>query len=155
MRRAYPTNFVTYSGRTHNMGLRAALLAMAGALAMSSAIACVFSAPIPSAHGQELLSPSDWLEKLDRDHNKMVSPAGHVHARGRVQAVDMERPGSITILVDAIESADKTIRMPAMEMPFHVTNRRMLQGLRAGDVIDFEAARLKNAVMITSIRKVY
>ena len=155
MRRAYPTNFVTYSGRTHNMGLRAALLAMAGALAMSSAIACVFSAPIPSAHGQELLSPSDWLEKLDRDHNKMVSPAGRVHARGRVQAVDMERPGSITILVDAIESADKTIRMPAMEMPFHVTNRRLLQGLRAGDVIDFEAARLKNAVMITSIRKVY
>jgi len=100
------------------------------------------------------LTPSDWLDKLDRDH-RMVSPAGHVRARGRVLDVDMERPGSITILVDAIESADKTIRMPAMEMPFHVTNRRMLQGLRAGDVIDFEAARLKNAVMITSIRKAY
>jgi Cu/Ag efflux protein CusF len=136
------------------MSLQAARLAMAGALAMFSATVWVVSTPIPSAHGQELLTGGNWLEKLDRDHKKMVSPAGHVHARGRVQAVDMERPGSITILVDAIESADKTIRMPAMEMPFHVTNRRMLQGLRAGDVIDFEAARLKNAVMITNIRKV-
>lgn len=149
-------NFAICSGnKVHNMGLQAARLAVAGALAMSSATVGVVSTPIPSAHGQELLSPSDWLEKLDRDHNKMVSPAGHVHARGRVQTVDMERPGSITILVDAIESADKTIRMPAMEMPFHVTSRRLLQGLRAGDVIDFEAARLKNAVMITGIRKVY
>lgn len=141
--------------KVHNMGLRAALLALAGALAISSAIVCVVSTPIHAAHGQELLSPSDWLEKLDREHNRMVSPAGHVYARGRVQAVDMDRPGAITILVDAMESADKTIRMPAMEMPFHVTNRRMLRGLRAGDVIDFGAARLKNAVMIISIRKVH
>lgn len=137
------------------MGLQAARLALAAALAMSSAIVSVVSTPVPSAYAQELLTPSDWLKKLDRDHNKMVSPAGHVHGRGRVQALDMERPGSITVLIDAIESADKTIRMPAMEMPFHVTNPHMLQGLRAGDVIDFEAARLKNAVMITSIRKVY
>jgi Cu/Ag efflux protein CusF len=128
---------------------------MAGALAMSSAIVCVVLTPIPAAHSQELLSAGDWLDKLDRDHNMMVSPAGHVHARGRVLDVEIERPGSIIILVDAIESADKTIRMPAMEMPFHVTNRRMLQGLRTGDVIDFEAARLKNAVMITRIRKAY
>lgn len=149
-------NFATFSrNKVHNMGLRAARLAMAGALAMTSAIVCVVSTPIPSAHSQELLTPGDWLHKLDRDHNKLVSPAGHVHARGRVLAVDIERPGSITILIDAVESADKTIRMPAMEMPFHVTNRRMLQRLRPGDVVDFEAARLKTAVMITSIRKAY
>ena len=128
---------------------------MAVALAMSSAMVCVILTPIPAAHGQELLSPGDWLDKLDREHNKLVSPAGRVHARGRVLDVDIERPGSITILIDAVESADKTIRMPAMEMPFHVTNRRMLQGLRRGDVVDFEAARLKNAVMITGIQKAY
>jgi Cu/Ag efflux protein CusF len=122
---------------------------------MSPAIVCVVLTPILPAHGQEVLTPSDWLDRLDRDHNKLVSPAGHVHARGRVQAVDIQRPGSITILIDAVESADRTIRMPAMEMPFHVTNRRMLHGLRVGDVVDFEAARLKNAVMITSIRKAY
>jgi Cu/Ag efflux protein CusF len=144
-----------FRNKVHNMGLQAARLAMAGVLAMSSAMVCVILTPIPAAHGQELLSPGDWLDKLDREHNKLVSPAGHVHARGRVLDVDMERPGSITILIDAVESADKTIRMPAMEMPFHVTNRRMLQGLRPGDVIDFEAARLKTAVMITRIRKAY
>lgn len=135
--------------------VRAARVAVAGAVFMSAAIVCVVATPILSAHGQELLTPSGWLDKLDRDHNNLVSSAGHVHARGRVQAVDVQRPGSITIRIDALESADRTIRMPAMEMPFHVTNRRMLQGLRVGDVIDFEAARLKNAVMITNIRKAY
>jgi len=40
-----------------------------------------------------------------------------------------------------------------MEMLFHVTNRRMLKGLRPGDLMEFEAARLRNAVMITNIRK--
>lgn len=136
-----------------HLGLQAPALVVA--VAMSAAIVCVVLTPMLSAHGQELLTPSGWLDKLDRDHDHLVSPAGHVHARGRVQAIDIQRPGSITILIDAVESADRTIRMPAMEMPFHVTNRRMLQGLRAGDVIDFEAARLKNAVMITNVRKAY
>ena len=144
-----------FRNKVPNLGLQASRLAVLGAVAMSAAIICVVLAPIVSAHSQEVLTPSDWLHKLDRDHNILVSPAGHVHARGWVQAVDVQRPGSITVLIDAIESADGTIRMPAMEMPFHVTNRRMLQGLRAGDVIDFEAARLKNAVMITNIRKAY
>ena len=139
----------------YSLGLQAARLAVAGAVATSPAVVYVVLMPILAARSQELLTPSDWLDKLDRDHNKLVSPAGHVHARGRVQAVDTQRPGSITILNDAIESADRTIRMPAVEMPFHVTNRRMLQGLRAGDIVDFEAARLKNAVMITSIRKAH
>jgi len=136
-----------------NLGLKATRLAMAGAVATSAV--CVALTPILPARSEALLTPSDWLEKLDRDHNKLVSPAGHVHARGRVQAVDTQRPGSITILIDAVESADRTIRMFAMEMPFHVTNRRMLQGLRPGDIVDFEAARLRNAVMITSIRKAH
>lgn len=146
-------NFAARFRNKAHLGLQVALLAVA--VAMSAAIVCVVLTPILSAHGQELLTPSGWLDKLDRDHNHLVSPAGHVQARGRVQVVDIQRPGSITILIDAVESADRTIRMPAMEMPFHVTNRRMLQGLRAGDVVDFEAARLKNAVMITNIRKAH
>jgi Cu/Ag efflux protein CusF len=43
--------------------------------------------------------------------------------------------------------------MQAMEMPFHVTNRRMLRDLRPGDFVQFEVARLRNAVMITNIRR--
>lgn len=99
-------------------------------------------------------TPSEWMDKLDREHKQLVSPSGHVHARGQVQAIDMG-PGaaSVTILTEDMKSADGSIRMPAMEMPFHVTNRRMLKGLRPGDFVEFEAARLKNAVMITDIRK--
>lgn len=108
-----------------------------------------------SAVGQVLTpSPSEWLEKLDREHNQLVSPAGHVHARGQVRAVDPGPGGtSVTILVEPMESADGSIRMQAMEMPFHVTNRRMLKGLRPGDAVEFEATRLKSAVMVTNIRK--
>jgi len=104
-------------------------------------------------NGQELTRPSEWLDKLDREHNQLVSRAGHVHARGQVQAIDVDA-AAVTVLSDEIESPDKSIWMPAMRMVFHVTNRRMLKGLRPGDAVEFEAARLRNAVMITNIRKV-
>ena len=96
------------------------------------------------------------MDKLDREHNYLVSRSGHAHARGRVLAVDMG-PGaaSVTIMTEEMISADGSIRMQAMEMPFHVTNSRMLNGLRPGDLVEFEAARLRNAVMITNIRKAH
>jgi len=108
---------------------------------------------IAPTNGQELTTPSAWLDKLDREHNHLISRAGHVHARGQVQAVDAG-PGTVTILSEEMQSPDKSIWMPAMRMVFHVTNRRMLKGLRSGDAVEFEAARLRNAVMITNIRKV-
>ncbi len=40
-----------------------------------------------------------------------------------------------------------------MPMVFHITNRKMLEGLRSGDAVEFEAARLRGAVMLTSIRR--
>lgn len=116
---------------------------------VAMAIVMIAQAPVRS---QVLTTPSDWLEKLDREHNHLVPRAGHVHARGQVLAVDIG-PGTITILSEEMESPDKTIWMPAMRMVFHVTNRRMLHGLHPGDAVEFEAARLRNAVMITNIRK--
>lgn len=100
-------------------------------------------------------TPSDWMDQLDREHRKLVSPSGHVHAKGQVRAIDLGSGAapSVTILTEDMESADGTIKMRAMEMPFHVTNRRMLKDLRPGDFVKFEVARLKNAVMITDIRK--
>ena len=100
-------------------------------------------------------TPSEWMEKLDREHRYLVSPSGHVHAKGQIRAID---PGSgaapsVTILTEDMQSADGSIRMRAMEMPFHVTNRRMLKDLRPGDFVQFEVAKLRNAVMITGIRK--
>jgi len=104
------------------------------------------------AAAQEFGTPSAWLERLDRDHHRMVSPAGHVHASGRVEDVDAG-PGTITLWTGEIQNSDRSIWMPPMLMKFHVTNRRLLRGLQPGDAISFEAARLRNAVMITSIRK--
>lgn len=104
------------------------------------------------ALGQEFGTPSAWLEQLDREHHKMVSPAGHVHATGQVEEVDVG-PGTIILWTGEIQSRDGSIWMPPMRMKFHATNRRMLQGLKPGDAVAFEAARLRNSVMITSIRK--
>ena len=123
--------------------------------AVSTAIAFGLALFLRPAAAQILTpTPSEWMDKLDREHKHLVSPSGHVHARGQVQAVDMG-PGaaSVTILTEDMESPDGSIRMRAMEMPFHVTNPRMLKGLRPGDFVEFEAARLRNAVMITNIRK--
>lgn len=121
---------------------------------ISAAAAWVFLAVAAfPTNGQELTRPSEWLDKLDREHNQLVSRAGHVHARGQVQAIDIDA-AAVTVLSDEIESPDKSIWMPAMRMVFHVTNRRLLKGLRPGDAVEFEAARLRNAVMITNIRKV-
>ncbi len=123
--------------------------------AVSTAIAFGLALFLRPAAAQILTpTPSEWMDKLDREHNYLVSPSGHVHARGQVQAVDMG-PGaaSVTIMTEEMKSADGSIRMLAMEMLFHVTNRRMLKGLRPGDLMEFEAARLRNAVMITNIRK--
>ena len=103
-------------------------------------------------NAQEPTAASAWLDRLDREHNNIVSRAGHVHATGQVESVDVG-PGTVTLWTKEIQSSDKSIWMPAMRMVFHVTNRRMLKGLRPEDTVVFEAARLRNAVMITDIRK--
>ncbi|MBJ7406429.1 MAG: copper-binding protein [Bradyrhizobium sp.] len=120
------------------------------------AIALGSAAGIVPAAAQTLTStPSEWMEKLNREHRYLVSPSGHVHAKGQIKAIDsgLGAAPSVTILTEDMQSADGSIRMQAMEMPFHVTNRRMLKDLRPGDFVQFEVARLRNAVMITNIRK--
>jgi Cu/Ag efflux protein CusF len=106
-----------------------------------------------AASGQETANPSDWLDRLDRQHRELVSQQGHVRAKGHVQAVD-SGPGTITLIAEEMRSPDNTIWMPAMRMVFHVTNRQLLEGLRPGDLVEFEAAKLRGAVMIVALRKV-
>lgn len=121
-----------------------------------AAIAFGFATGFMSAAAQTLTTtPSEWMEKLDREHRYLISPSGHVHAKGQIRAIDTGSGAapSVTILTEDMQSADGSIRMRAMEMPFHVTNRRMLKDLRPGDFVQFEVARLRNAVMITDIRK--
>ena len=106
-----------------------------------------------SAFGQQTATSGAWLEQLDRDHSRLVSPTGHVHGTARVEAVDIG-PGTITLQNAEVKSRDMTIWMPPMRMTYHTTNRRMLHGVRPGDFVEFEAARLRNALMITKMRKV-
>lgn len=101
------------------------------------------------AHAQER---SSLLDELDRAHLH-VAPERHVHSRGRVESVDAEQ-GTVTMWHWELDSPDKGIWMPHMRMVFHVTNRRLLKGLNPGDEVTFQAARLRNAVMVTKIRKV-
>jgi Cu/Ag efflux protein CusF len=107
--------------------------------------------PATQVKAQQFATPGAWLERLDREHHNMVSPAGHVHAKGVVEAVDAG--GIITLWHTEISNKEKTIWMPPMRMTFHVINRRMLRDISPGDVVQFEAARLRNAVMITKLRK--
>ena len=117
-----------------------------------TALALVLALTSAPASGQETASPSDWLDRLDRHHRHLVSQQGHAHAKGHVQAVDAG-PGTITLVADEMRSPDNTIWMPAMRMVFHVTNRQLLAGLQPGNLIEFEAARLRGAVMIVDLRK--
>ena len=117
-----------------------------------TAVALVLALMSNAASGQETANPSDWLDRLDRHHRHLVSQQGHAHAKGHVQAVDAG-PGTITLVADEMRSPDNTIWMPAMRMVFHVTNRQLLAGLQPGNLIEFEAARLRGAVMIVDLRK--
>lgn len=62
-------------------------------------------------------------------------------------------PGTVRLIANAMRSPGNTIWMLAMRMVFHVTNRQMLTGIRPGDITEFEAARLRGAVMIVGLRK--
>jgi Cu/Ag efflux protein CusF len=119
----------------------------------STAVALILALMSASARGQDAANPSEWLDRLDRQHRQLVSQEGHVHAKGQVQAVDTG-PGTVTIVAEEMRSPDNTVWMPAMRMVFHVTNRQLLQGIRPGDSVKFEAARLRGAVMIVDLRKV-
>ena len=121
---------------------------------LTAAATAIFVLAAFPTNGQERIGSSDWLDKLDREHDQLVSRAGHVHARGQVQFIDIG-PGAITLLIEEMQSPDKSIWMPSTQIIFHVTNRRLLKELQPGDTVAFEAARLRNAVMITKIRKVH
>jgi Cu/Ag efflux protein CusF len=100
----------------------------------------------PAAAGDSL------LKTLDREHETLVPQSGHAHAGGQVKAVDIEA-GTVRIAALAIQSPDGSISRPPAEVLFHVTNRDVLRGLQPGDMVQFQVARIRGAVMITEIKK--
>lgn len=121
-----------------------------GALLAAIASTVLMSSP---AGSQQTLSPSEWLDRYDREHDVAIGRPHHVHARGLVLKVDIDR-ATVTILSEELADPDNAVLMPAMIMVFPVTNRKILQALQPRDDVHFEAARLRNTVVITNIRKV-
>lgn len=146
-----PTGGAIQQERTNTAAMRETIM-MGIRRSASGAVALLFVCVAAPASGQEIISPGAWLDRLDREHGQLVSPEGHVRAKGRVDAVD-SGPGTITLITDEMRSPDNTVWMPPMRMVFHVTNRQMLAGIRPGDIVEFDAARLRGAVMIVSLRK--
>jgi Cu(I)/Ag(I) efflux system protein CusF len=66
---------------------------------------------------------------------------------GEVRKVDTEQ-GKITLKHDAIANLD----MPAMTMIFRVAKPEMLNGLKAGDKVQFRAESSNGAMVVTHIQ---
>jgi Cu/Ag efflux protein CusF len=97
------------------------------------------------------LDRNSLIEQLDRTHTE-IDPRRHVNSYGEIESIDVDQ-GTVTLQHVPLESPDKSIWMPVMRMVFHVTNRRKLNGLKPGDWVTFEAVRMRNALMVTNIRK--
>lgn len=122
--------------------------------AMGLGAAFALWALLAGAPGPAVASMSgvQWLDLMQRAQN-VRDHRGHVHSRGQVRSVDFGS-GAVTILHPEVTSPDKSIYMPAMMMTFHVANPAKLRGLRAGDQVEFQAARRQGAVMIIELRRV-
>lgn len=107
----------------------------------------------PSIAAAAQTTTVEWLSRMEQLELSRGNMSDHVHAQGTVQEVD-RGAGAITIIAPEISSADKSIWMPPMRMVFHVTRSEVLRGLKAGDVVRFEAARRRGAVMVTRITRI-
>jgi Cu(I)/Ag(I) efflux system periplasmic protein CusF len=69
-------------------------------------------------------------------------------AEGDVRKVDMVQ-GKVTIQHGEIKNLD----MPAMTMVYRAKPMTLLEGLKAGDHVQFEAAKVDGQYVVTAIRK--
>ena len=75
-----------------------------------------------------------------------------VHAYGEVLSID---PGAGTISIHHVqmENRDGFLRMPTVSMVLPVGEKTQLQGLRPGDWMSFEAARMGGQLTLKDIKK--
>lgn len=96
----------------------------------------------------------EWLTLMEQiQATNGLPPSRHVRTQGTVEALDAG-PGTVNIFHSELQSPDGSIWMPAMYMVFHVTSRKLLNGLKPGDHIHFIVGRHRGAVMITHIDKI-
>ena len=103
---------------------RAAVLAACLCLASAGALA---QQPAPAAHAAQ--SAAEWT-------------------RGEVRRVDAAA-GKLTLRHEEIRNLD----MPGMTMVFEARDKALLQGLKAGDTVRFQAADEQGRLVITALER--
>jgi Cu(I)/Ag(I) efflux system protein CusF len=78
----------------------------------------------------------------------LLVPATAWAVEGEVMKIN-EGAGKITLRHGPIENLD----MDAMQMVFRVADPEMLQAVKVGDKVNFEADRVNGAITITKIEK--
>ena len=97
-----------------------------------------------------LLSPLARAADAHSAHHAAASapPASAEMTDGEVRKIDREA-GKLTLKHADIKSLD----MPAMTMVFQVKDPAVLEQVKAGDKVKFEAQKLGGAYTVTSIQK--
>ena len=79
-------------------------------------------------------------------HAQDASTSAAPTSEGEIRKVDVEQ-GKLTLKHGPIEN----LGMPGMTMVFRVTDRKMLDGLKAGDKVRFAADNVNGALTVTAI----
>lgn len=97
------------------------------------------------------MSGIDWLNRMELIQRSQGDGARKVHVDVSVVRVD---PGvALTVLHPEMQSPDRSIAMPAMEMTFHLTDPAQALGIKAGDKVHIVVERVRGAVQITRVRR--
>lgn len=97
------------------------------------------------------VSGIDWLNRMELIQRSQGDGARKVHVDVSVVRVD---PGvALTVLHPEMQSPDRSIAMPAMEMTFHLTDPAQALGIKAGDKVHIVVERVRGAVQITRVRR--
>lgn len=92
-------------------------------------------------------SPHAFGDDAHHENHQMAKPAESTKmTAGVVKKIDKEA-GKLSIAHEAIEN----LGMPKMTMVFRVKETRMLEGVKEGDKVNFAAAEVKGALVVTRI----
>ena len=104
----------------------------------------VFSVALPSS----VRAQSDGMKGMDMKGMGVTKDKNAVHkGAGIVQRVDL-KDGRVTIAHGPI----KSMNWSAMTMSFTAKDRKMLEGIKPGDKVEFEFVQQESKYAITSIK---
>ena len=95
-----------------------------------------------------LLAPAAYAEDAHHRAKAGAAPSGAALSDGEVRKVDKDAK-KITIKHGPLQSLD----MPAMTMVFHVKDLAMLDQVKAGDKVKFQAEKVGSAFTVTKIER--